>query len=128
MEKKKIRFSLFSMLIILSVVPVVLSVAIVSASALRTTKNNSEQSARDTLFIVANNLATYCGENKITAVNASNYYSYLDNLKDQNIEMAIIIDGTPSATSIKNENDFRIRLIEFEKDIVADRDEIIDGY
>lgn len=128
MEKKKIRFSLFSMLIMLSVVPVVLSVAIVSASALRTTKNNSEQSARDTLFIVANNLATYCGENKITAVNASNYYSYLDNLKDQNIEMAIIIDGTPSATSIKNENDFRIREIEFEKDIVADRDEIIDGY
>lgn len=128
MKKGEWKVSLLAMLVLLSVVPLVLSIAIVSVTAFNTTKKNSEQAAKDTLFIVANNLATYCCENEINAMNASNYYSYLDNLKEQNIEMAIIINDTPSACSIKNENGFRIREIEFEKDVVANRDEIINGY
>lgn len=125
MKKKS---SLFGVLITLSIVPLILSVVIISIISLTITKNNLEEKSRDTLFIVANNLASYCRENEINAINAADYYDYLDNLKEQNIEMAIIIDGAPCATSIKNENDYRIREIEFEKDMIADIAEIEEGY
>ena len=125
MKKKS---SLFGVLITLSIVPLILSVVIISIISLTITKNNLEEKSRDTLFIVANNLASYCRENEINAINAADYYDYLDSLKEQNIEMAIIIDGAPCATSIKNENDYRIREIEFEKDMIADIAEIEEGY
>ena len=127
-EKSSKKVSLFAMLIMLSVLPMVLSVAIISTMSLFITKNNMEKETESALYIVANNLANYCYENEITAINASNYYEYLDSLKEQGIEMAIVIDGAPCATSIKNENDYRIREIEFEKDIVADKAEIENGY
>lgn len=122
------KISLFSMLIVLSVIPLVLSVVIISTISLNTTISNLEKESKSKLLIVANNLAGYCHENEINAINASNYYEYLDSLKAQGIEMAIIIDGAPCATSIKNENDYRIREIEFEKDIVTDKAEIEEGY
>ena len=115
--KKGFKFSLFTMLILISLLPVILSVAVMSGTSLLITKNNLEDGAENTLYIVANNLASYCHENQITAVTAQNYYEYLDSLKEQDIEMAIIIDGAPCATSIKNANDYRIREIEVEKDI-----------
>lgn len=116
MKKKGFKISLFMMLLSLSLIPLILSVAIISATSLYITKNNLEESAEDTLYIVANNLANYCRENEINAINASEYYDYLDSLKGQGIEMAIIIDGAPCATSIKNENDYRVREIEVEQD------------
>ncbi len=124
----KKKCSLFGILIMLSVVPLILSVVIISTIALRIVTGNLEKDSKDMLFIVANNLASYCRENEINAINAANYYEYLDSLKDQGIEMAIIIDGAPCATSIKNENDYRVREIESEKDITADRAEIENGY
>lgn len=128
MKKRKFKLSLFTMLILLSLLPLILSIAIISAISLYITKSNLEKDAKERLYVVANNLAVYCQENEINAINVGNYYEYIDSLKDQNIEMAIILEGTPSATSIKNENDYRIREIEFEKDIVADREEIENGY
>jgi len=125
---RKVRFSLFVILVMFSLIPLILSIGIISASSLYITRDNLEKGAKDTLFIVANNLASYCMENEINAINASNYYEYLDSLKDQNIEMAIILDGVPCATSIKNENEYRIREIEFKKDIVADKEELEKGY
>jgi len=112
--KQGFKFSMFAMLITLSLIPLVLSVVIISGTSLQITKKNLEQSAQDTLYVVATNLASYCHQNEINAINASNYFEYLDSLKDKNIEMAILIDGAPGATSIKNENDFRIREIAFE--------------
>ena len=126
-EKKGFGLSLFSMLTMLSLMPLVLSIAIISVTSLYITRNNLEGEIKNTLHIVANNLASYCVENEITAINAGNYYAYLDSLEEQNIEMAIIADGMPSATSIKNENDYRIREIEFEKDIVTDREELLEN-
>lgn len=126
-EKKDFRFSLFSILTMLSLIPLVLSIGIISVISLYVTKNNLEKEMQNTLHIVANNLASYCVENEITAINAGNYYEYLDSLKNQNIEMAIIAEGVPSTTSIKNDNDYRIREVEFEKDIVADRDELLEN-
>ena len=114
-EKKvknaKGKLSLFSVLIMLTLVPLVPSVIIVGMVSLSITKRNMEQSAQETLYVVANNLSSYCKENSINAINVGDYYEYLDSLKDKNIEMAIIIEGTPSATSIKNVNDYRIREI-----------------
>lgn len=124
--KSGFKFSLFTMLILVSLLPVIVSVAIMSGASLVITKNSLEDGAENTLYIVANNLASYCHENQITAVTAQNYYEYLDSLKEQNIEMAIIIEGAPCATSIKNTNDYRIREIEVEKDINSP--EMQDGF
>lgn len=128
MKEKKGKCSLFTMLMMLSVVPVVLSIAVISIISLYTIKYHLEKGARDTLFVVSNNLASFCYENEINAINASNFYYYLDSLKEQNIEMAIIIEEAPCATSIKNENDYRIREIPFEKDIISDKEELTKGY
>ena len=128
MKKNNAKFSLFGILIILSLIPLVLSIGIISGISLYITNRNMEDAAKDTLYIVANNLASYCEERKITAVSAEQYMGYLDSLKDRNIEMAIMLDGVPSATSIRNKNEYRIREIEFEKDIVADKEEIQNGY
>ena len=136
-KKRKFRFSLFSMLITLSLIPLILSIGIISTISVYVTKNNLEEESQATLYIVANNLANYCRENEINAINASNYYEYLDSLKEQNIEMAIIIDGAPCATSIKNENDYRIREIEvqsentegyFDQQVVIDNKEYFAYY
>lgn len=136
-KQRKFKFSLFSMLITLSLIPLILSIGIISTISVYVTKNNLEEESQATLYIVANNLANYCRENEINAINASNYYEYLDSLKEQNIEMAIIIDGAPCATSIKNENDYRIREIEvqsentegyFDQQVVIDNKEYFAYY
>lgn len=124
--KKKI--SLLGMLVILSVIPLILAVSIISVISLNITKSNLEKESKNKLYIVSNSLASYCRENEINAINASNYYEYLDSLKEQGIEMAIIIEGAPCATSIKNENDYRIREIELKKDIHTDGAEAEEGY
>lgn len=136
-KQRKFKFSLFSMLITLSLIPLILSIGIISTISVYVTKNNLEEESQATLYIVANNLANYCRENEINAINASDYYEYLDSLKEQNIEMAIIIDGAPCATSIKNENDYRIREIEvqsentegyFDQQVVIDNKEYFAYY
>ena len=127
---KRIHFSLFTMLMTYSLIPLVLSIAIISTTSLYITKNNLEKSAEDTLFIVANNLSSYCKENEINVMNSGDYYFYLDSLKEQNIEMAIILKDAPCATSIKNENNFRIREIDCHEDIETgyfDSNVFIDG-
>ena len=126
--KGAFKCNLFSLLIALSVVPLILSIAILSSISVLVTKGNLEQAAKDTLFVVANNLANHCKENEINAINVTDYYDYLDSLKEQNIEMAIILEGAPCTTSIKNENDYRIREITLKKDVLAERSQITDGY
>lgn len=108
----QLGFGMLSLLTMISLIPLVLSIAIIGAVSLSTTTSTMEEDARDTLYIVANNLASYCDQNEINAINAADYYEYLDSLKNQDIEMAIIIDGAPCTTSIKNSNDYRIREIE----------------
>ncbi len=126
--KKGIKIRLRGMLIMLSLVPLLLAVGIISYTSIYITRTNLESNAKDTLYVVASNLSGYCDQNKITAINVSDYYEYLDSLKDKNIEMGILIDGAPGATSIKNENDFRIREIESEKDINTEGQDLADGY
>lgn len=122
------KLSLFSLLITLCLLPLIISIIILSSVSLYVTKSNLEQAAKDTLFVVANNLANHCKENEINAINVTEYYDYLDSLKEQNIEMAIILEGAPCTTSIKNENDYRIREISFKKDVLAEREQLNGGY
>lgn len=122
------KLSLFSLLITLCLLPLIISIIILSSVSLYVTKGNLEQAAKDTLFVVANNLANHCKENEINAINVTEYYNYLDSLKEQNIEMAIILEGAPCTTSIKNENDYRIREISFKKDVLAEREQLKGGY
>ena len=122
------KLSLFSLLITLCLLPLIISIIILSSVSLYVTKGNLEQAAKDTLFVVANNLANHCKENEINAINVTEYYDYLDSLKEQNIEMAIILEGAPCTTSIKNENDYRIREISFKKDVLAEREQLKGGY
>lgn len=108
-ERRGIR--LFAVMAVLSLAPLAASTGIISLVSAAVVRDNLEKSTQNTLMIAANNLASYCYDNEITAVNASNYYEYIDSLKPYDIEMAIIAQGIPCTTSIKNENGYRIREI-----------------
>lgn len=116
---KKQGCSLFLLLMLLALAPVVLATVILSTTSLHLTRTNLEGSVQTTLHVTADNLAKYCKENEITAMNASSYYEYLDSLKEEELEMAILADGIPATTSIKNENDYRIREIPMDQDLVS---------
>ena len=132
---KKQGCSLFLLLMLLALAPVVLATVILSTTSLHLTRTNLEGSVQTTLHVTADNLAKYCKENEITAMNASSYYEYLDSLKEEDLEMAILADGIPATTSIKNENDYRIREIPMDQDLVSgggtegyyDKNVVIDG-
>lgn len=125
---KQSGFSLFGMLIAISVLPLLISIAVISIVSSTVIKNNQEENAEEMLRIVAENLASYCYDNQITAMNASNYYEYIDSLKESGVEMAIIADGMPCTTSIKNENDFRVREIGISLDLSTQMDVLENGY
>ena len=122
--KKRFSLSLFVLLMAMAVIPILITILIIGSTTMILTKKNLMKSVEEKLYVVTSNLTGYCDQNNITAMNASNYYEYLDSLKDKNIEMAIIMEGIPCTTSIKNENDFRIRDIEMEKSI----EEIGEGF
>ena len=79
-------------------------------------------------MIAANDLASYCYDNEITAMNAADYYEYIDSLQKHDIELAIIAEGTPCTTSIKNENGYRVREISLSLNIETDRAILENGY
>lgn len=124
--KKGIR--LFAVMAILALAPLIASIGIISTVSAYVVRDNLEENTKNTLMIVANNLASYCYDNEITAMNAANYYEYIDSLKPYDIEMAIIAEGMPCTTSIKNENDYRIREIPLGLDIHADGEALEQGF
>lgn len=128
MSKKAGKRKLFQVLLLLTVVPLVLSVAFVSFTSIYLTKSNLESKAQETLYVVANNLANHCSQNKVSYATAETYHDYIDGLTDKNIEMAILIDGSPSVASIKNENGYRIREITIKEEYLTNRAEHSDGY
>lgn len=124
---KKLHFNLFTALIIYLLVPFIISMTIISVISSVVVKNNTENETKQKLQIVANNLASYCLDNEITAMNAADYYEYIDSLQEYGVEMAIIAEGFPCTTSIKNENNYRIREITLSIDL-ADEALYENGY
>ncbi len=123
-KSTKRGLSFFQILIAIAMIPIIVTIVIIATSTMILTNNNMMKSVENTLYVVASNLTGYCDQNNITAMNASNYYDYLESLSDKNIEMSIIMDGIPCTTSIKNENGYRVRDIEMKKSIA----ELGDGY
>lgn len=124
MKRKKRKMKLFTMLIVLSVLPMVVSILIVSTTSLYLTRTNLEEASRQSLYIVANNLAKHCNQNKISFATAEKYHDYIDSLQDQKIEMAILLEDSPSVTSIKNENGYRVREIEVDENVIHEVQEL----
>ena len=124
---KNKRFRLFTILVAISLIPLFISILIISIISFNIAKKNLVNGEKQTLKVTANNLASYCYDNQINAMNASNYYDYLDSLHDEKIEMAIIAEGIPATTSIKNKNDFRVREIPL-RDAAAYSEDIENGY
>ena len=126
--KQPFKVNLLAMMLALSVIPLMISVIIVSTSSFNIAKGIMKDAAVDKLGIVATNLASHCKENEINAINVTAYYDYLDSLKEEGIETAILLEGSPCNTSIKNENDFRIREIILQRDVLAEREQLGEGY
>lgn len=127
--KDKFRgISLFTFMISVSLLPLIVSIAIVSTLSFRITTNNLEQSSREMLSAVSKNLASHCVQNEVTVINASSHYDYLDSLKSQDIEVAIIFEDMSCVTSIKNANGYRIREIECNEDLFKNPDKYEQGY
>ncbi len=116
---KNAKMNMFGMLMLLTLIPLLLSIALISVISLNVTKTNFENAAEEKLYVVANNLSNHCRENEISYATAEQYHDYIDRLKGQKIEMAIIIKDSPSVASIKNENDYRVRDIEVSEEIYA---------
>ena len=127
-NNKKKGISLFGFVVIIGLIPLLISLLIFSIVAITVIRNNLESSEENTLRVAAQNLRSYCEDNGVTAMNASDYYNYIDGLKDSGIELAIIAPGIPCTTSIKNENDFRIREISLGIDLTADHALYANGY
>lgn len=84
---KNMRFRLFTILVAISLIPLFISILIISIISFNIAKKNLVNGEKQTLKVTANNLASYCYDNQINAMNASNYYDYLDSLHDEKIEM-----------------------------------------
>jgi len=126
MEKKKI--SVRKMLVLTTIIPLISSIAIISAISVYATKSNLEKQVENTLYVAANILASHCSGNTITQANEMSYYEYLDSLKEKNIDMAIVFENATCASSIRNANDYRIKEIEFNKSFVNDNAELLAGF
>lgn len=126
-EKGKMKLGLFTILMAFSLAPLILSIGIICITSAVITRNNLEDSTKETLYVVSRNLAQYCADNNITAMNASDYYDYLDNLKDHDIELAIVADGIPATTSIRNANDYRVREVPLPAGITSSADGMYSG-
>ena len=120
--------SLFGFVVIIGLIPLLISLVIFSVVSITVIRSNLENSEESTLRVAAQNLQSYCEDNGVTAMNASDYYNYIDGLKDSGIELAIIAPDIPCTTSIKNENDFRIREITLGLDLATDHASYANGY
>lgn len=127
MPKKIFKPKFFYILVLFSVLPLILSIAIIAFISMNMTILNLESSANQKLYIVASSLANHCKENNITFATTDKYNEYLDGLMDQNIHMAILLDGCPAVTSIKNDSGYRIREIPCSKSISDDAELLLAG-
>lgn len=126
-EKSK-KINLFVFMMSVSLIPLILSIAIVSVLSFSITSTNVKQSSNEMLLTVAKNLSSHCVQNEVTIINAAEHYDYLDALKGQDIEVAIIFENMSCVASIKNENGYRIREIICNEDLFKSADKYEQGY
>ena len=109
--KRGVNLKFFLVLYLVAFLPMLISVSIISVVSKNVTEKNLESNEKEKLFLVSSNLASYCKENNISFATSDSYNDYLDSLQEQDIQMAILLDGCPAVTSIKNESGYRVREI-----------------
>jgi len=119
-SENKRGLNLFSVLIAITVLPLVISIILISTNSIIQLRSSLEESNRIKLYIASSNLSNHCNEKEISFSTADQFNDYIDSLDNQNIEMSILITGSPSVSSIKNENGYRIRDIEADESILSD--------
>ena len=97
------RISLVTLLMLISVVPLILAIVIVSVISLGLSRSNLAKANQEKLYVVASNLASHCVQDYVGVGNVKQSYNYLDSLKSENVEMAIIIGDSVSVSSIMTE-------------------------
>jgi len=125
--KKSRKPKFFSILLIFSIVPLLLSITLVTIFALQIINQRSEESSKQKLFIVATNLSSHCKEHNITFATSDQYNEYLDSLLGEDIEMAILLDKCPAVTSIKNESGYRVREVACAVNVTDDEETLRNG-
>ena len=97
------RISLVTLLMLISVVPLILAIVIVSVISLGLSRSNLAKANQEKLYVVASNLASHCVQDYVGVGNVKQSYNYLDSLKSENVEMAIVIGDSISVSSIMTE-------------------------
>ena len=120
--KKTKKLSMFIFLVSVALLPLIISVVVVSMISYRITTDNVKQSTDEMLMAVSRNIASHCVQNEVTIINASEHYDYLDSLNSQNIQVAVIFENMSCVTSIKNTNGYRVREIECSEDLFKNPD------
>ena len=69
--------NLYAVLVGCSIIPLIISIVIISSLSSYIIKRNLEKDAENLLLIASNDLASYCYDNEITAMNAADYYEYI---------------------------------------------------
>lgn len=119
--------SLFLILILITLLPLTAAILFISINSTYQLRNNLEKGAQTQLYIASSNLSNHCNEKKISFATADQFNEYIDSLDEKNVEMSILITGSPSVSSIKNENGYRIRDIEADDSILNDPDLLTNG-
>lgn len=126
--KRPKKLGMFVFLISVALLPLTVSVIIVSTISYRLTTENIEQSTDEMLTAVSCNIASHCVQNEVTIINASEHYDYLDSLNSQNIQVAVIFENMSCVTSIKNNNGYRVREIQCLEDLFKNPSKYEKGY
>ena len=79
---KKAKRSVSAVIIMISVIPLILSILILSAISVYNTKSSLEEEVENRLYVVASNLSSYCNGQDINGGNVSSYADFLDSLKE----------------------------------------------
>lgn len=114
--------SLYMILILITLFPLTVAVLFISITSVYQLRTNLEQGAQTQLYIASSNLANHCNEKHISFATADQFNVYIDSLDEKDIEMSILITGSPSVSSIKNENGYRVRDIEADDSILKNPD------
>lgn len=123
----KRSFSLLAILILITLLPLTIAILFISITSVYQLRSNLEAASRNQLYIASSNLSNHCNEKQISYATADRFNDYIDSLDNKSIEMSILITGSPSVSSIKNENGYRIRDIEADSSVLDNPQLLTEG-
>ena len=119
--------SLNLILILITLLPLTIAILFISINSIYQLQSNLEKASQNQLYIASSNLSNHCNEKQISFATADQFNDYIDSLGEKGIEMSILITGSPSVSSIKNENGYRVRDIEADSSVLDNPSLLTDG-